>query len=93
MLTVLSDPEKEIRILMLGRKGHPDKVNSSAAPGSALGGMIDSLSFVHEELMVVTLHLQFIAKVNVCHFGNGKLSQHCERSCKSLMTLEHSEML
>ena len=46
MLTVLSDPEKDIKI-MPGRKGHPDKVYSSAAPRSALGGMVDILLFVH----------------------------------------------
>ena len=47
LLTVLSDPEKDIKMLMPGRKGHPDKVYSSAAMRSALGGMVDSLLFVH----------------------------------------------
>ena len=47
LLTVLSDPEKDIKMLMPGRKGHPDKVYSSATPRSALGGMVDSLLFVH----------------------------------------------
>ena len=47
LLTVLSDPEKDIKMLMPGRKGHPDKVYSSAALMSALGGMVDSLLFVH----------------------------------------------
>ena len=47
LLTVLSDSEKDIQILLPGRKCHPDKVNSSAALRSASGGMIDSLSFVH----------------------------------------------
>ena len=47
LLTVLSDPEKDIKMLMPGRKGHPDKVYSSAALRSALGGMVDSLLFVH----------------------------------------------
>ena len=47
LLTVLSDPEKDIKLLMPGRKGHPDKVYSSAALRSALGGMVDSLLFVH----------------------------------------------
>ena len=28
LLTVLSDPEKDIKMLMPGRKGHPDKVYS-----------------------------------------------------------------
>ena len=32
---------------MPGRKGHPDKVYSSAALRIALGGMVDSLLFVH----------------------------------------------
>ena len=47
LLTVLSDPEKDILMLMPGRKGHPDKVYSSAAPMSSLEGMGDSLLFVH----------------------------------------------
>ena len=47
LLTVLSDPEKDIKMLTPGRKGHPDKVYSSAALRSALGGMVDSLLFVH----------------------------------------------
>ena len=47
LLTVLSDPEKDIKMLMPGRKGHPDKVYSSTALRSALGGMTDSLLFVH----------------------------------------------
>ena len=47
LLTVLSDPEKDIKMLMPVRKGHPDKVYSSAALRSALGGMVDSLLFVH----------------------------------------------
>ena len=47
MLTVLSDPEKDINMLMPGRNGHPDKVYSSAALRSALGGMVDSLLFMH----------------------------------------------
>ena len=47
LLTVLSDPEKDIKMLLPGRKGHPDKVYSSAAPRNALGGMVDSLLFVH----------------------------------------------
>ena len=34
---------------MPGRKGHPDKVYSSAAPRSALGGKVDSFSFVHAD--------------------------------------------
>ena len=38
---------KDIKMLMPGRKGHPDKVYSSAALRSALGGMVDSLLFVH----------------------------------------------
>ena len=47
MLTGLSNPEKDIKRLMPGRKGHPDKVYSSAALRSALGGKVDSLLFVH----------------------------------------------
>ena len=34
-------------MLMPGLKSHPDKVHSSAALKSALGGMVDSLLFVH----------------------------------------------
>ena len=47
LLTLLSDPEKDIIMLMPGRKGHPHKVYSSAALRSALGGMVDSVLFVH----------------------------------------------
>ena len=50
LLTVLSDPEKDIKMLLPGRKGHPDKVYSSAALRNALGGgggMVDSFLFVH----------------------------------------------
>ena len=47
LLTLLSDPEKDIIMLMPGRKGHPHNVYSSAALRSALGGMVDSLLFVH----------------------------------------------
>ena len=47
LLTLLSDPEKYIIMLMPGRKGHPHKVYSSAALRSALGGMVDSVLFVH----------------------------------------------
>ena len=47
LLNVLSDPEKYIKMLRPGRKCHPDKVYSSAALRSALGGMVDSLLFVH----------------------------------------------
>ena len=47
LLNVISDPEKDIIMLMPGRKGHPDKVYSSAAPMSSLEGMVDSLLFVH----------------------------------------------
>ena len=47
LMTVLSDPDKYIKVLMPGRKGHPDKVYSGAALRSALGGMVDSLLFVH----------------------------------------------
>ena len=45
-LIVLSDPEKYIKMLMSEREGHPDKVYSSVALRSALGGMVDSLLFV-----------------------------------------------
>ena len=47
LLTVLSDPEKDIKMLTPGRKGHQDKVYISSALRSALGGMVDSMLFVH----------------------------------------------
>ena len=47
LLTVLSDTERDITMLMPGHKGHPDKVYSGAALRSALGGMVDSMLFLH----------------------------------------------
>ena len=46
LLTVLSDPEKYVDMILPGRKGHPDKVYNNAALGSVLSGMVDSFSFV-----------------------------------------------
>ena len=42
LLTVVSDPEKDIKIIMPGRK-----LYSSVALRSASGGMVDSMLFVH----------------------------------------------
>ena len=47
LLTVLSDPDKYINMLIPGRKCHPYKVYKSAALMSALGGIVDSMLFVH----------------------------------------------
>ena len=47
LLTVMSDPEKYIAMLMLGCKCHPYKVYNSTALRSALGWMVDSLLFLH----------------------------------------------
>ena len=47
LLTVLSDPEKYINMLIPGRKCHPYKIYISAAMMSALGGIVDSMLFVH----------------------------------------------
>ena len=46
LLTVLSDPEKDVDMILPGRKGHPDKVYNNAALGSVLSGMVDCFSFV-----------------------------------------------
>ena len=72
LLTVLLDPEKDIKMLMPGRKGHPDKVYSSAASRSALGGKAflcvvyggkidDNLDVKRHQL-----YLRTIAKQKVC---------------------------
>ena len=47
LLTVLSDPEKDNKMLMPGGKCHPYKVYNRTAMWSAMGRMVDSLLFVH----------------------------------------------
>ena len=47
LLIVLSDPVKDVKMIMPGIKGHPDKVYSSTAMRGALGLMVDHLLFLH----------------------------------------------
>ena len=47
LLIVLSDPVKDVKMLMPGIKGHPDKVYSSTALRGALRLMVDHLLFLH----------------------------------------------
>ena len=65
LLTVLSDPEKSIKMLMPGRKGRPDK---TLQPRGVRWAEWSTACYSCMRLLVLTLRLQFIAKVNVCHF-------------------------